>query len=60
MSIRDFHSKFVSAQTENALFRALRKLSQAEDAQSLLTQNPDGVSLFTWAEWSEPVPGAAS
>jgi hypothetical protein len=59
MSIHDFHSKFVSAQTENALFRALRKLSQAEDAQSLLTQTPNGTSLFTWAEWSAPVSGTA-
>ena len=60
MSIRDFHSKFVSAQTENALFRALRKLSQADDAQSLLTQSPDGVSLFAWGEWTEPAPSTAS
>jgi hypothetical protein len=50
MSIRDFHSKFVSTQVENALFRALRKLSQAEDAQSLIAQATD--ESGTWGEWS--------
>lgn len=50
MSIRDFHSKFISTQIENALFRALRKLSQAEDAQSLLAQTTD--ESATWGEWS--------
>jgi|GEM_PF-3964220 len=36
MSIRDFHSKFVSGGERNTLFAALRRLSRMESPQSLI------------------------
>jgi hypothetical protein len=50
MSIRDFHSKFVSASPENALFRALRKLSQLDDLKSMVAKDDEPV--LGWGEWS--------
>jgi hypothetical protein len=47
MSIRDFHSKFASATPENALFQALRKLSETHDVKSLIS-NED----FGWGDWT--------
>jgi len=35
MSIRDFHSKFVSGSERNMLFAALRRLSRVENPQRL-------------------------
>ena len=49
MSIRDFHSKFASTTPENALFRALRKLSHVDDVKSFVTSQD-----FAWGDWSEP------
>ena len=36
MSIRDFHSKFVSGSERNMLFLALRRLSRMESPQRLI------------------------
>ena len=36
MSIRDFHSKFVSGGERNTLFAALRRLSSLESPQRLI------------------------
>ncbi|HVS00391.1 MAG TPA: hypothetical protein VMW27_27440 [Thermoanaerobaculia bacterium] len=59
MSIRDFYSNFVAVNPENALFVALRKLSQLEDAQSLLTQDEDQV--LGWGDWTATaIPATAS
>jgi hypothetical protein len=37
MSIRDFHSKFVSGGERNTLFAALRRLSSLESPQRLIS-----------------------
>ncbi|HYG65260.1 MAG TPA: hypothetical protein VEL74_21950 [Thermoanaerobaculia bacterium] len=47
MSIRDFHSKFASATPENALFAALRRLSESTDLKSLVTTQD-----FAWGDWT--------
>ena len=47
MSIRDFHSKFASATPENALFHALRQLSQAKDVRRFVSD-----ADFAWGDWA--------
>lgn len=40
MSIRDFHSKFVSGSERNRLFVALRRLSLLQDLRSAFAADP--------------------
>ena len=48
MSIRDFHSKFVSGGERNILFAALRRLSSLESPQRLIALADQG-----WPVWDQ-------
>jgi hypothetical protein len=60
MSMQDFHAKLVAAADQNPLFAALRKLSQADNIQQLMAEDPG----MEWSIWGTtpnptPVPGPA-
>lgn len=51
MSIQDFHSQFVTANTDNPLFHALRRLSEMDDLRSVLQLDGDE-PVLGWGDWS--------
>lgn len=53
MSMKDFHAKLVSADQQNPLFAALRKLSQLTDlSANSFQEDPMG----DWPVWSQDPP----
>lgn len=58
MSMKDFHSKLVSADNQNPLFAALRKLSLIADSTRLFDEEEPTAD---WPIWNQdpPPPGYA-
>jgi hypothetical protein len=59
MSIRDFHSKFVSGSERNMLFAALRRLSRMESPQRLVALADASQGWPVWDQATGAPPSTA-
>ena len=51
MHIQEFYRKFISVGEQGHLFAALRKVSQIEDAKTLLKGHAESAALTDWGQW---------